>query len=178
MSSISESRLTPAARRYLLIDQGILAVGATGLINAAIAWSVFREQPAMRLTGEMSIVSDTEATCFFLPFITCLVVSHLTRFEIQRGRFPALPQFSVLRFLGEYAAASAFPKAMAMGVIGRLALAPLLVSILKSTEIAEIALNSFLIWKGVLTGVVGGLLCPLCAWLAMHTDEPLSRGRI
>ncbi|HWL07887.1 MAG TPA: hypothetical protein VNQ76_05765 [Planctomicrobium sp.] len=168
-----DTSLTPAARRYLIVDQGIMAIGANFLINYLVAWSSFRDVPVVPIEGSMSLIADTEATCFFLPFLACLIVSHLTGFEIQRGRFPPLPQFRWLRALGEYAAASAFPKAIFFGVIGRMALAPILVAFIRSLELQEMPLSTFLIVKGAIGAGLGLLFCPLFAWIAMHTDEPV-----
>ncbi len=172
---MTNSRLSPTARRYLIVEQGILAIGANFLINYLAGWSAFRDMKTVPVEGSMSLISDTVATCFFLPFIACLIVSHLTRFELQRGRFPALPQFRWLKMLGDYAASSAFPKAMVFGVFGRLAIAPVLVAILRSLELQEMSLANFLLIKGTIGACLGMVFCPLFAWIAMHTDEPVNR---
>ncbi len=166
--------LTPAARRYLWLDQGLIAIGCNFLINAVIAWSAFRDSEIVPVSGPRSLIEDTEATCFFLPFIACLIVSHLTRHEMQKGRFPPLPEFGWMKMLGEYASVSAFPRAMVFGVAGRMLVAPILVALIQSSGVTELPLVNFVVVKGLIATALGIGLCPLFAWIAMHDGKAIS----
>jgi hypothetical protein len=165
-----EQRLTPAAWKYLWLDQGLIAIGVNFAINAAIAWSATQGMKTVPLHGTVSLVEDTRGTCFFLPFIACLVVMHLTRMEITKGRIPALPPFAWTRRLGPYFASSAFAPALLFGALGVTGVAPLAVAAIESTGIQELPVRQFLIFKGSFASVLGVIVCPLFAWLAMHTS--------
>jgi|GEM_PF-2089962 len=172
----SSRRLTPAAWKYLWLDQGLIAIGVNFAINYAIAWSATQGMRTVPLHGKISMVEDTRGTCFFLPFIACLVVMHLTRMEITKGRIPALPPFAWTRRLGAYFASSAFAPALFFGALGVVGVAPLAIAALESTGIQELPVHQFLIFKGSFASVLGVIVCPLFAWLAMHTS-PASQPR-
>jgi len=64
--------VSPAQRRYLLLEQGVGAAGFNFLLNAAIAWLMFRGADVVPLWGQQSIAGDTIGTSIILPFLTCL----------------------------------------------------------------------------------------------------------
>ena len=176
LPSDSSTSLTPAAKKYLIVDQGLIAIGANFLINYLIAWSTHRDVPIVPIEGKLSLLEDVTATSFLMPFIACLVVSHLTRFELQKGRFPPLPPFRWMSFLGDYFTSSYYPRAVIFAVIGGLVVAPLAAMAIRSSGLQPLPLSQFLLLKGAIGSVYGIVLCPLFAWLAMHTPETYERG--
>ncbi|SFJ18742.1 hypothetical protein [Planctomicrobium piriforme] len=164
--------LTPAAWRYLIVDQGLIAIGVNFLINYLIARSAFAELKVVPLHGPLSIAEDIAATCFFLPFIACLIVSHLTGFEIRKGKFPALPPFRFARYLGEYLSQSIFPRALMFGILGRFLVAPVAIAAVEASGVQSLPLSTFLIFKGAFASALGIVACPLFAWIAMHQAKP------
>ena len=88
----STTALDASHRRYLIRDQCIGAMIVNVLINAGIAWLMFRSAAVVPLWGQQSIASDTIGTTFFLPFFTCLIVTPLTHSAVRTGRL-ARPGF-------------------------------------------------------------------------------------
>src|SRR5262249_39811567 len=84
------SRMSPAQRRYLLLEQGVGAGVVNFAINAAIAWVAFRGMTTVPLWGQQSIAGDTIGTTFLLPFITTLIASRLVRGHVRSGRIAGL----------------------------------------------------------------------------------------
>src|SRR5260370_7320498 len=82
---------TPAQRRYMLLDNGVGPFVINFLINAVIAWLLFRHATHVPLWGQSSIAGDTIATSFLLPLITCLIVTPIAP---GRGRSALLPQLT------------------------------------------------------------------------------------
>ena len=59
------------------------------VINGAIGWAMFRGVATIPLWGASSIGGDTLGTSFFLPAITCLIVTPLVRGQVRKGAAPA-----------------------------------------------------------------------------------------
>src|SRR4029453_7555172 len=77
-------------RRYLLLDQGIGAGIVNLLLNAAIAWLLFRGMEAVPMWGEQSIGGDTIGTAFVLPFLSTLIASAIVRSQVRAGYVSAV----------------------------------------------------------------------------------------
>src|SRR6266566_2703456 len=73
------SPVSRAHRRYVFLEQGVGAAGFNFLLNAAIAWLMFRGAEAVPLWGQQSIAGDTIGTSIILPFLTCLIATRLAR---------------------------------------------------------------------------------------------------
>src|SRR2546428_6686539 len=82
--------MSPAVRRYLLLEQGVGAAVFNFVINAAIAWAMFRSVAVVPLWGQRSIMGDTIGTCFLLPLITCLIATRLARGHVRAGKVASL----------------------------------------------------------------------------------------
>ena len=78
--------MSPAQRRYLVVEQGVGAAVFNFVLNAVIAWLMFRRQDVVPLWGQQSIAGDTIGTSLLLPLITCLVVTRLARGHVSLRR--------------------------------------------------------------------------------------------
>lgn len=174
----TQEPLSSAARWYLIFDQGIAAAGVTFIITYLLAWSQFKEVPLIPFGGEQGIKQDIEITCFLLPFLSGMIVSHLTRFEIARGRFGRRPAFRWMNALGEYVATSPFPRAMLFGVIGRMLVAPIIVSLVEKSGASEFAMTNYVMQKSLIAGLIALLICPIFSYLAMHSPEAMRVRRL
>ena len=94
-------RVSSRHRRYLLLDQGVGAGIVNLLLNAAIAWLLFRGVASVPMWGQQSIGGDTIGTAFVLPFLSTLIASAVVRSQVRAGYVPAaaLSARSVLRRL-------------------------------------------------------------------------------
>ena len=82
--------LTPAHKRFLVRDALLIAAVANGALSALIAWLfTFSEdevpQAKAPLVGGPSVLVDTVATCFVLPFLTTLVITTVVWKEMRTG---------------------------------------------------------------------------------------------
>src|SRR5947207_13222996 len=82
--------VSQAQRRYLLLEQGVGAAGFNFLLNAAIAWLMFRGADVVPLWGQQSIAGDTIGTSVILPFLTCLIATRLVRGHVRSGKVAPL----------------------------------------------------------------------------------------
>jgi hypothetical protein len=82
--------LTPAQRRFVLLDNVVGPFVVNLLINGVIAWLLFRKATHVPMWGQSSIAGDTIANAFLLPAITCLIVTPLARGRVRTGRVAAV----------------------------------------------------------------------------------------
>jgi hypothetical protein len=160
-------------RTYALRDQGIGAAVFNLVINGVLAYLMFRSLAAVPLWGAQSIAGDTIGTGFFLPFMTCLIVTPLTWRQVRRGALPApawtridhpmlarLPQRPATRgaLLGLLGAALAAPPALfGLAVMG----------------VAELDFWSFVAFKSVFAAILAAIVSPVIALAALgDTSAP------
>jgi hypothetical protein len=82
--------MSPVHLRFLLLEQGVGSAVINFVLNGAIAWGLFRGLERVPLWGQQSIAGDTIGTCFFLPFLTTLIVTPLVRQRVRAGAIAAL----------------------------------------------------------------------------------------
>jgi len=152
-------------RLYLLLDQGIGAGILNLLLNAGIAWLLFRGMESVPLWGQQSIAGDTIGTAFVLPFLTALIASAVVRSQVRSGYVPAaaLSAGSALRRLPRSLAGrgtvlgliaivlAGLPTAAALGVAG----------------VTEMAFREFVFFKAAFAAVLGALVTPIIARVAL-----------
>jgi diamine N-acetyltransferase len=157
-------------RRFLLREHAAVAFGVNVVLNAAIGWAMFRGAAVVPRWGESSIAGDTLGTSFFLPAITCLIVTPLVRGAARRGAAPplagALPGW--LRPFGR-----ALPlRALALGLVCVPLAGGVAVALLHALGIESLAFAPFLGWKALYAGVLGACVQPAIAWLALADAPP------
>src|ERR687888_395312 len=82
--------MSAAHRRYLLLEQGVGAAAFNFVLNAVIAWLMFRGEEEVPLWGQQSIAGDTIGTSLLLPLLTCLIVTRIARGHMRAGRVAPL----------------------------------------------------------------------------------------
>jgi len=78
-------QLSSAQWLYLAIGQLAVPVLINVVLNGAIGFAMFRGASEVPWLGTQSIVGDTLGTGFFLPAITCLIVTPLVRGHVRKG---------------------------------------------------------------------------------------------
>ena len=152
-------------RRYLLLDQGIGAGVVNLLINAGIAWLLFRGMEVVPLWGQQSIAGDTIGTAFVLPFLSTLVASAIVRSQVRSGYVPAiaLSATSVLRKLPRSLAG----RGAVLGAICIVATGLPTAAALDAAGVAEMAFGQFVTFKALFAAALGALVTPVIARAAL-----------
>jgi hypothetical protein len=157
-------------RRFLVIDQGVGPTILNFVLNAGIAWLMFRSAATVPMWGQTSIAGDTLATAFILPFLTCLIVGKIVAHQVGKGQVRPLsaedlPPSSV-------AFRASYQKGVLLGIASVLVAAVPVVLLLSSYGPAELARGHFILFKATFAGVLGGLVTPLIGWWAlMHSSR-------
>ena len=164
------SRMSPAQRRYLLLEQGVGAGVVNFAINAAIAWVAFRGMTTVPLWGQQSIAGDTIGTTFLLPFITTLIASRLVRGHVRSGRIAGLAWDSSP--LGRW-----MPRGLARrGAVFGLACVVLVglpaPSALAAAGVAQMSFGRFVVFKALFAAVLAALVTPIIARAALADGLP------
>lgn len=159
--------LSPAHRRFLVVDQGVAPALFNLALNAGIAWLMFRSVEVVPLWGQSSIAGDTLGTAFVLPFATALIVSRMVRSQVLQGRVPRLVEPPVGGLMARFAARSPWRRGAALGLAGIFGAAVPVVVFLSLAGPQEMALHAFLWFKASFAAVLAALVTPLIGWAAL-----------
>jgi Fe2+ transport system protein B len=159
------NRIAPDHRRFLLIDQGVGPTIFNFVLNAGIAWLMFRSAATVPMWGQSSIAGDTIATAFLLPFLTCLIVGKVVAHQVGQGRVRALPDRDLPA--SSLAFRKSYQKGLLLGVASVIVTAIPLVWALSQLGPSELARNHFILFKSIFAAILGGLVTPLIGWWAL-----------
>ncbi len=157
--------------QYLLFEQGIAPAILNFFINGAIAWFSFRSLTVVSLWGSQSIASDTVATAFFLPFISCLISTPLTHREVRRRRITPIkwfcdPQSTIQRYFN-----SLFFRAIGFGTISIVSVSPISLFVFSIFSISEFNFWQFLIFKASFAAGLAMIVTPIIGLYALGDLE-------
>lgn len=162
-------------RRFLIAEQGLGAALINIVINAAIAWAMFRSLSVVPLWGDQSIGGDLVGTTFFLPFITCLIVTKLTYGAVAAGRVPPFPwRRADVPWLARLPART-LPRALVFGVASVVLVAPPSLFLLEWLGIQQLPFSTFVVAKSAFAAGLAATVTPLIA-LGALADAPSPAG--
>jgi hypothetical protein len=158
---------TPAQRRYLLLDNGVGPFVINFLINAVIAWLLFRHATHVPMWGQSSVAGDTIATSFLLPLITCLIVTPVAHGRVRSGLLPQLTS----EVPGKWLPRNLVLRSVVIGIICLIAFTPLTLLLLSVLGVARMTPWHFVYFKATFAAIEGGLVTPFLALWAI-SDAP------
>ncbi len=137
--------MSRAHRRYVFLEQGVGAAGFNFLLNAAIAWLMFRGADVVPLWGQQSIAGDTIGTSIILPFLTCLIATRLVRGHVRSGKVAPLGwSRDTQPWLG-WLPRGTLARALALGGAGLLVFAPPVLVTLAAFGVTHLGLGRFVV---------------------------------
>ena len=146
---------------FLLLEQGIGSAVFNFLLNGAIAWALFRGMARVPLWGQQSIAGDTIATCFFLPFLTALIVTPLVRRRVTAGTLAALGWTRETHPPLGWLPSGTFKRALVLGVACLLVLGPLSIWLLDRYGVDELGFWSFVAFKATFAAALALVVTPV-----------------
>jgi hypothetical protein len=165
--------LTPAHRRFLWRDAVVIAAIANGVLNAFFAWFFTlgeEEIPQAKapLVEGPSVLVDTVATCFILPFLTTLVITTVIWSEMRKGHLTRIPrrQTSMDRM-----PATRLRRATWVGLICFFIFGPISAIGVLLFDLGDISIGAFVLYKTIFGIALGAIVTPVIALLAFG-DEP------
>jgi hypothetical protein len=159
--------LTPVHRRYLLLEHGVGSGVFNFVLNALIAFLMFRGSATVPLWGQQSIGGDTIGTTFFLPFLTTLLVTRIAEGHVRRGRVPALPGGRRLIPFVDRLPPGRAARGAVLGLAGIVAVGLPAAALLTFFEAGPMAFWPFVGFKAAFAAVLGALVTPVIALYAI-----------
>jgi len=156
-----------AQRRYLLFEQGVGAAVFNFLLNAAIAWLIFRGADVVPLWGQQSIAGDTIGTSVILPFLTCLIATRLVRGHVRSGKVALLGWSREARPWLGWLPRGTLARALALGTVGLVVFAPPVLVALVALGVTNLGLGRFVVFKASFAAAEALVVTPLVALWAI-----------
>ena len=171
--------MSAAQRRYLLLEQGVGAGVFNFLLNALIAWLLFRGAAMVPLWGQQSIAGDTIATSAILPFLTCLIATRIVRGHVRAGKVAALGWSRDSRPWLGWLPHGTLARGLALGAAGPLVFAPPVVLALVALDVTHLGLGPFVVFKASFAAGEALIVTPLVAlWAIAQSPEPAVTGAV
>jgi hypothetical protein len=159
----------------LIRDAILIAAVVNAALSALIAWLFTFSEDEIPLTevpliGGPSVLVDTVATCFVLPFLTTLLITTVIWGEMRKGHLTKLP-----RPLGSFA--ERLPKtrlrrATRIGLICLAVFGPLSAAGVLLFDYGDISVGEFVLYKAIFGVVLGVTVTPWIAMAAFGDDPP------
>ena len=165
--------LSPGQRQYLLVGQCIVPFAINFALNGALGLLMFGGVDPVPTWGiESSAGPDLIGTCFFLPAISCLIVTPLVRRHVRAGTVEAAPaQPGELPSWLRPFRRPLIARCLVFG-LGGLALVGSLVAVgLLSLGPTQFGLTPFLWFKASFSAVLGGAVTPIIGLVALTEAE-------
>jgi hypothetical protein len=157
--------LSRAHRRFLVVDEVISSSVVNFLLNAGIAWFLFRGTTTVPLWGSASIGVDTLVTAFVLPLLTALIATPLVRVLVANGKLPPLPRDA--RGSAWWPRRSMATRGALLGIAAVVLVAVPVVVLFTYFGPSELSTARFIWFKGGFAAGVGALVTPLLGWWAL-----------
>ncbi len=159
--------------RYLLIGQAVVPFFINIAVNVVIGTLTFGGQDSVETwTWNKGAAADSIGTCFFLPFITCLIATPIVRSQSKNGTAPRILVSDVPRWT-RLMAGPLLVRAMKFGVLGMLLLAAPVFAAYLVLAPDSMETIRFIGIKSISAGLFGILATPPIAFVAL-CDRPLT----
>ena len=170
-------KLAPEIVRYVLIGQGIVPGAINIVVNLLLGTLTFWGQDSVTTWGmNQGAVADSIGTCFFLPFITALIVTPIVRHHLARGTADRVPAIEVPWFF-HWFEGSTLQRAAKFGIACLMLLALPIYFAYVVFAGDSIGTIRFIAIKAIFAGVLGLIVTPVIAMVAMCDQSASSQPR-
>ena len=153
--------------KYLLIGQAVVPFFINIAVNMVIGTLTFRGQDSVETwTQNKGAAADSIGTCFFLPFITCLIATPIVRSQLKNKTAPRILASDVPRWT-QLMSGPLLMRAAKFGIVGMLLLAAPVYAAYSVFAPDSIETMRFIAIKSILAGLFGILATPPIAFVAM-----------
>jgi hypothetical protein len=159
-------------RRWIVVNALIVTAFVNLVLNGLLAWMSVRGHTAVPIwglpgLGKTNVVVDTVGTFFFLPFFTCAMCTTTVWAEVRSGRLPRLEALPVPPQLAH----GRLRRGAILGAATVALLTPIAVIVLAVGSFSHVGTTEFVLYKMMLGVVLGALLTPAIAILAMADHQ-------
>ncbi|TMK88268.1 MAG: hypothetical protein E6G57_07920 [Actinobacteria bacterium] len=168
-TTISRWRGLPTEhRRWIVVNALVVTAFTNFVLNGLIAWLSVRTQHAVPIwglpaPGKTNVMTDTVGTFFFLPLFTCAMCTTAVWAQVRAGRLPRLEALAVPRRLAH----GRLRRGAVLGVVTAAALSPIAIVVLAVGQLGSVSTTQFVLYKMILGVLLGAVVTPVIAVLAM-----------
>ncbi len=159
--------LPAANRRWLIVNAILVTALINAIVNLLIAYGAVGDRDSVPMWGvplvEPSIFWDLVGTLFILPLITSGLITASIRRDIRRGTLSPLKQGA--------GGATGWRRGAELGVVAVFSVTPPLLLIFAVLGFPEMSDSTFVAWHTALAVVLGIVVTPLLAVLAMAEPQ-------
>jgi hypothetical protein len=153
-------------KQFLLVGELVGSTIVNFLLNAAIAWFLFRSLGRVPLFGRASIANDTIGTAFILPLLTAIIATPLVAIQVAHKKLPLIAADEL--HLSPWARRSLFVRGAAVGLAAVAFIAIPLVMLWSRFGPTDLSFAHFVWFKASFAAGVGALVTPLIGWWALQ----------
>jgi len=162
--------LSPTHRR-LLQAQALGGLVLNIPLNGAAAWLGFPPVVRLPLWAKANCVAfDTLGTSFFLPLVTCLVLTLLQRRSLRAGALDPLPRAS-LPALVRFWPQNVVGRGALVGLLSMLTVGAATLALLTAAGVEGMSRGENTLYKAVYTAMLGAIVTPLFGWRGLADVE-------
>jgi aminoglycoside phosphotransferase (APT) family kinase protein len=158
--------LDAGQRRWIWLNALLVTALLNLVINAGIAWASAGKEAiplwSAPLVGGPSTITDTVATLFLLPLITCVLVTTAIRRDLAAARLS--PRVDLIYLLPR----NRLLRGAALGAATVGALAPGAVALLLLADFGDLDPGAFVAYKACFAVALGAIVTPFIALAAMN----------
>lgn len=164
--------LSSGQRQYLLIGQCAIPIAINFVLNGIIGLLMFRGVNPVPTWGVQSSAGpDLIGTCFFLPAITCLIVTPLVRHHIRSGAVQGVSRRDALPIWLRPFQRPLPTRSLFFGFAGLACIGAVVAVGLLAAAPAQFELGHFLWLKASFSAVLGGAVTPFIGLVALAEGE-------
>lgn len=169
--------LSPAHRRWLFLNTGVVAALINAMLSALIAWLAAANVDqvplwAIPLIDGPSVITDTVGTLFILPLLTTAAIAATVRRDLRTGRLTLTARGKPHPLL-ERLPRGTWARGAVFGAICMAILGPPAVVALVALNYGDIGVGEFVVYKAIFGAALGAFVTPLIA-LAAFADQARS----
>jgi hypothetical protein len=153
-----------AHRRFLVIDEIIISTVVNFLLNAGIAWFLFRST-TVPFWGSSGIAADMLGTAFLMPLLTSLIARWLVPWQVNRGVLPKVPPAEIRT--SAWRRRPGYQRGMLLGLVAMVVVAVPFIALFARLGPAQLTRAHFIWFKASFAAFVGALVTPLLGWWAL-----------
>ena len=163
--------LTPDHRR-LVLGQALGGAVVNFFLNGGVAWLTFPPIDTMPMWARGNCVAgDTLGTSFFLPLITCIILTLVTRKVLRGGSMPWLP-LSELPTVSRILPGNFVGRGALVGLICALTIGLGTLGLLTLLGVDGMNRSQVAMYKAVYTVLLGLIVTPVFVWRAFADGAP------
>ncbi len=168
--------LSRSQQQYLLVGHCVVPFVINFILNALLGLAMFWGLSRVPLWGlQTSAGPDLLGTCFFLPAISCLIVTPLVHHHVRRAVVEPLPLSPGLPTWLARFQRPLRTRAALFGLTGLALVGALVLVALGSVGLTELELTRFLWLKATFSAVLGAAITPFIGIVAL-ADSASARG--